>query len=477
MTERMMRIWIGLFVLLALVLLAGLVILVGSAPTLFKRTVLYTVRFTDAPGVTPGTPVRRSGVRIGEVRDVTLDDEEGDVRVVVAIDPKHIIRKSDEVRLIVGFLGGDVTIDFVPKPPPEPGQPPLDREPVPPGAELKGIRPPTVGSVVEAASGVVPVAQETLNEIRKSLQRLEKAAPVFEDTLKEYRELAREARGSVPNLNKTSDEFRELAKSLRQAVPGYNKTSDEVRELAKSAREAIPDLRRTGEDLGATVRTWGKLGERLDVLVQANQDKVVKTIDNLNEALTRVSSTFSESNQQNLSELLRNMRRGTSNLETISRNLEDITRDGKTSVQRLNSTLQRTDDLLKSFQGPSQDSSSNRINSILKNADESADKLNRLLTDVQEMVRVVGHADGTVSRFLTDPTMYNRIDEAVCAFTKLVPRFDHILKDFETFADKLARHPESIGLGGVVRPSAGLKDAPSYNSSHYPYQPVPVPPR
>jgi hypothetical protein len=33
------------------------------------------------------------------------------------------------------------------------------------------------------------------------------------------------------------------------------------------------------------------------------------------------------------------------------------------------------------------------------------------------------------------------------------------------------RHPESIGLGGVVRPSAGLKDAPSYNSSHYLYQP------
>jgi hypothetical protein len=36
-----------------------------------------------------------------------------------------------------------------------------------------------------------------------------------------------------------------------------------------------------------------------------------------------------------------------------------------------------------------------------------------------------------------------------------------ILKDFETFADKLARHPELIGAGGVVRPSSGLKGAPT----------------
>ena len=29
------------------------------------------------------------------------------------------------------------------------------------------------------------------------------------------------------------------------------------------------------------------------------------------------------------------------------------------------------------------------------------------------------------------------------------------------FADKIARHPESLGIGGVVSPSSGLKEAPS----------------
>ena len=66
MNERVMRWGIGLFVLAALALLAALIVMFGSLPNYFKRVNLYTIRFVDAPGVAPGTPVRRSGVRIGE---------------------------------------------------------------------------------------------------------------------------------------------------------------------------------------------------------------------------------------------------------------------------------------------------------------------------------------------------------------------------------------------------------------------------
>jgi len=58
-----------------LMLLAVLVVMFGSLPTLFKRSDIYTIRFVDAPGVGQGTPVRRSGVRIGEVKNFQLDDE------------------------------------------------------------------------------------------------------------------------------------------------------------------------------------------------------------------------------------------------------------------------------------------------------------------------------------------------------------------------------------------------------------------
>ena len=127
MTERAMRLWIGMFVLIALILLSTLIVAFGSLPAVFKRVNHYTIRFKDAPGVAQGTPVRRSGVRIGEVTDINLDNETGDVEVVVGIEKKYTVRHNEEPTLITGLLGTDTTIDFVPVTE-GPGQPPPARD-------------------------------------------------------------------------------------------------------------------------------------------------------------------------------------------------------------------------------------------------------------------------------------------------------------------------------------------------------------
>src|SRR4051794_22247484 len=127
MNDRGMRLRIGGLVILALVLLGTMVVMFGSLPGMFKRTSAYVVRFTDAPGLAPGAPVRRSGVKIGQVRDVQLDEETGVARVTVAIDAPYRIRRSEQATLVVGLLGNDASIDFVPKAVAE-GEP-VDRDP------------------------------------------------------------------------------------------------------------------------------------------------------------------------------------------------------------------------------------------------------------------------------------------------------------------------------------------------------------
>ena len=51
MTDRSMRWGIGLFVLIALILLGTLIVMFGSLPAMFKPSNIYTIRFVDAPGV------------------------------------------------------------------------------------------------------------------------------------------------------------------------------------------------------------------------------------------------------------------------------------------------------------------------------------------------------------------------------------------------------------------------------------------
>jgi phospholipid/cholesterol/gamma-HCH transport system substrate-binding protein len=84
-----------------------------------------------------------------------------------------------------------------------------------------------------------------------------------------------------------------------------------------------------------------------------------------------------------------------------------------------------------------------------------------VLGDVQNLVREAGSSDGTLRRLLQDPGLAQKIDELLAQALRQIPRLDRIIRDAETFADKIARHPELLGVGGAVRPGNGLKEPPA----------------
>jgi ABC-type transporter Mla subunit MlaD len=519
MNPQALRFRIGVFVLASLLLLGVLIVLFGSFPRVLSRGKEYTIVFDKAPGVAPGTPVRRSGVRIGEVTGVELDDETGQVRVRIRIDRKYSIHEKEVPTLVPGPFGGDPTIDFEPPAPAnstggpaspevvaeeaEDPPPPGDRgPPVPEGTELKGVRQATLNSVLNQAGQVLPTTQQTLNDIRQSLKRWDRLAPRMEETAREYRDLARKAQETIPDLQKTNGEVRDLARTARDAVPevkragteaadlakaaretipDLQKTNGEIRDLArtardavpevkraatevadlgKAAREAIPDLKKTNTEAQVTLHTWDRLGERLRLLIQTNEDKVSTALDRLNDDLSRVATALSDENLRNLNATLKNVRAGTDRLESISRNTDELVKESQQTMRRLNASLTRADEVLGNLQQATKPLAE-RSDSIVKNLDEGSTRLNQVLAGVQALLRAIDTSDGTLRRFLTDPSLYTHLDEAACLLTRTLPRVDRVLRDVEVFADKIARHPESLGVRGAIQPSSGLKEAPS----------------
>jgi phospholipid/cholesterol/gamma-HCH transport system substrate-binding protein len=489
-SARALRFRLGAFVLIALLLLGALVLMFGGAPTLFRRTTDYTIRFTDAPGVAPGTPVRRSGVRIGEVREVRLDDETGVVRVVIGIEPGHTVRRNEVPTLVTTLLGGDATIDFIPKEPP-PGQV-ADRAPWPPGSEIPGERPVNVNALLRGASEVVPTTQETLNDIRNTMKSFEKLQPEAERALVQYRLLGQELRAALPELRKTNaeaqklspaaeealKEIRDLARDIRNSMPEFRKTNAEVQRFAKEAADAAPELRKTNaeiqalakdvraeipgvrrnlDDIGDAARQARRTTERVDLLLQKNEQNITRSIENLDQALRRANDVLNDENRKNLAETLKNVRKGTDRLDAIAGSLDDVLNQGRTTVRQLNSTLKEAEELMRDLRGTT-GPLRERGPSILRNLDESLIRSNAALADLQALVRAVGDSDGTLTRLLKDPSLYNNLDCAAAQFAREMQRVDRILKDVETFADKIARHPEALGVGGAVRPGSGLKD-------------------
>jgi phospholipid/cholesterol/gamma-HCH transport system substrate-binding protein len=106
-----------------------------------------------------------------------------------------------------------------------------------------------------------------------------------------------------------------------------------------------------------------------------------------------------------------------------------------------------------------------RSGNTMKNLEESTEKLNRMAGEGREFMRILNQGDGSFRRLLEDPTLYNNLNDLLCTLARELPRIDRILRDVEVFADKIARHPESLGVRGAVAPGSGLKEAPAGASS------------
>src|SRR5262245_17413198 len=115
MNERAQRVRLGLFVLGAILALGTLIVLFAKRPELLRSRDRYFATFANAPNLQPGTQVRRSGVKIGEVDKVELDPS-GLVKVEMLIDKRYPPRKNEDPTIDQNPITRDVTVDLVTDP-------------------------------------------------------------------------------------------------------------------------------------------------------------------------------------------------------------------------------------------------------------------------------------------------------------------------------------------------------------------------
>jgi len=436
MTERRQRLRLGLFVAFTLVALGGLIVFFGGSPDFLQKRNTYTVLFPDAPGVTVGTPVRRSGVRVGEVGALELDDRTGLVRVTLRIDPKFTPRAREQVTISRNLIGADSSIDFVPGTADE--RPPDLGEPIPVGTELVGVPPPSPRTLLTQTQELLPNAQESLEAIRRSVQRFEKIAPRVEETL---------------------DTFKELVRSVDEFVPEVRGTNDEIRSFVGTAKGLGPEVRKTNDELRVLLAQGNNIVEELRTTIKVNEPEVMRAVKNISEASSLIGRAFNDQNQQQLTETLRSLNGASRRIESLSITADDVLREVRKMVPSVQATITQIEAVVRDVKVTT-NAVAARADRITANVEVTSELVKCITGDVREVIRAVARADGSVQRLLGDPALYENVNSIVGGVNRLIPKLDRILADVEVFADKIARHPESIGVGGAVRPSAGLKDSP-----------------
>ena len=121
MDERVMKFRIGVMVLGAVLAAVILVLTFGGLSSPFQRTYTIYVKLPSASGLSAGAPVRKSGIRMGEVSKIELaaDDQ---VLVTLRINANYRL-DQDETCFLRHSLMGDASLDFEPTPAIETGPP------------------------------------------------------------------------------------------------------------------------------------------------------------------------------------------------------------------------------------------------------------------------------------------------------------------------------------------------------------------
>lgn len=333
MNERVMQFRIGIFVIGAGLVLTMLIVWFGESPSLFRDHAFLKVRYVEAPGVAEGISVRKSGIRIGEVISIELDDRPGkpdSVLVVLSLERKYKIKK-DSIPRITRSLIGDVAIDMMPGTNPEVLTLGQTAEKAP---ELAGDVTPDPAKALAAATAAFEKVGGTLNAI-------ETAANGFAAVAKK-----------AEHLDEFIATFDDTGKNISVAAKGINRV---IAENEADLRPAITSIRQFSDKLSSAFdpETAARLKATMERLntVTARLDAGLKDIQPV---LTDLGTPAGKGNPTtNLGQAMFWLNRITANLSLLTGSLTDgkghLNPNG--SLQRLVTSPELFDNLTRAAAG------------------------------------------------------------------------------------------------------------------------------
>lgn len=409
MDERLMQLRIGLMVLVIFVLVVILLTLFGGQRPLldrFQHKDLYYIQFPGAPGVTVDTPVENSGIRIGRVANV---------RFAYHISPDDLPPGMDKLRDDVRVV---VTIE-------------IDKNQRIFSDEVCVIKRNLLGDAVlefvrstgnnDSEDGGKSSVQSRGNPQAKPRKVVEPRAwlqgKVQTDPLQ-----------VVANLEE----------NLFKALTSVDKTSDEIRDFVAK----INNFMGTEEEMGPRKE---RLDDILDASFETMQSMGVLA-NNLNDVIG--DEGLKQKLKDTVTELPLVMQDARTTLGQVSRTFDTM----DLTIRQVNDNMQKIDRFTTRLgeEGPE----------MISKLNSAAGNLDLLLGDMRGFTQNLQAGDGTVGRLIRDPELYDNLNQAVLNIEDLTRRLEPVVENTRVFSDKIARHPELLGVRGALQKSSGTKGVP-----------------
>lgn len=361
MNDQNQEFRVGVMAVVAIAAAIMMVFKFGELGNRWKSGTQISIVMPDATGVYPETPVRMSGIRIGQVQSLKLVAEGRGVMAQVLIDPEYSFRNDSQARISRSLLG-DGAIEIIPG---------SDGRPIANGDRIAG--------------------------------------------------------------RSSSDPMEIVAR------------------MESNVTTTLASFESTGHE-------WARLGKNLNRLMEASGPNGASTIERSTIAIEQFTRTM-ETAEKTLASAgsLINDPRYQKQLQATLTALPELLNETRATLQSVNSVIREVDSTVTNI--------STATGPLAKHSDAMVSRLNKSLGNIETITgelavvsRMMNQNDGTLKKLLTDPALYRNLNTTSASLAVLLENIKPVIADMQIFSDKVARHPEILGVRGVVRGSDGAKD-------------------
>lgn len=252
--------------------------------------------------------------------------------------------------------------------------------------------------------------------------RLEGVAPT--NPLEIVQRLEQSVNTSLTSFTETSREWQQVAHNMNSLMETNRGSLDEVIERTALALDAFTKTMTT-----ATV-TFDKAGSTLE--------SATLTLGNANKFLADP-------------QLQADLKKTAASLPVIAEEARLTITTAKDTIVKLSQNMEDIHQATAPLAGQS--------DLIVRKLAGSLIQLESLLSELNQFSQVLNEKDGTIRQLAADPELYQNLNHSAASLSVLLQNLNPILNDIRIFSDKIARHPEVLGVRGAVRGSSGLKES------------------
>lgn len=303
---------VGIFVILGFFMVALTTTVFGNLDLNSKEGKTVYFRLNDATGIREGTPIMYKGIKVGEVQDVTMKNNEIISKVIVY----HEFEIPDNVRFNVkqsGFVGQRY-VEFEADPTIQ------SKSPLQNNYEYDGRQNSANMDAVMAKLNDVAAEMTTLLKSFNEVITTDESKNALQDSLSNLKDITE----SVKNIVATND------KNIQEVIDNAKNMTDMIeRIIAKNENQlnsSISNIAEISETLKAFTAS-------VDKLVANNQGNIDDSLKNLKEITDKVNTTMDE-----IETITKDINEGKGTLGLLI-NDEETKKDVKNVVSKMSSFL------------------------------------------------------------------------------------------------------------------------------------------